>query len=110
IVLAGIESIWSFSILQGAMMFCFGLMVSNFNSMAMEPVGHVAGTASSVLGFVSTVGGALAGFALGQNFDGTTQPLTLGFAALALAALGFVLFAESGRLFQHDRRVSDTET
>ncbi len=109
IVLAGVENIWTFSILQGAMMFFFGLMVSNFNSMAMEPVGHVAGTASSVLGFVSTVGGALAGFALGQNFDGTTLPLTMGFAALALAALGCVVFAERGRLLRADERVSDTE-
>lgn len=110
IVLGGVENIWTFSILQGAMMFFFGLMVSNFNSMAMEPVGHVAGTASSVLGFVSTVGGALAGFVLGQNFDGTTLPLTLGFAGLAGAALCCVAFAESGRLFRADMRVSDTAT
>ncbi len=110
IVLGDVENIWTFSILQGAMMFFFGLMVSNFNSMAMEPVGHVAGTASSVLGFVSTVGGALAGFVLGQNFDGTTLPLTLGFAGLAGAALCCVAFAESGRLFRADMRVSDTAT
>ncbi|WP_371717105.1 multidrug effflux MFS transporter [Ancylobacter sp. TS-1] len=108
VVLAGAENIWTFSVLQGAMMFFFGLMVSNFNSMAMEPVGHVAGTASSVLGFVSTVGGALFGFALGQHFDGTTLPLTLGFVALALSALICVLFAERGKLFRADARVSDT--
>lgn len=110
VVLAGAENIWTFSALQGVMMFFFGLMVSNFNSMAMEPVGHVAGTASSALGFVSTVGGALFGFALGQHFDGTTLPLTMGFVMLAFAALCFVLFAERGRLFRRDARVSDTAT
>lgn len=99
VVLAGVETIWTFSVLQALMMFFFGLMVSNFNAMAMEPVGHVAGTASSALGFVSTVGGALLGFGLGQLFDGTTLPLTLGFAALGVGALGWVLFAERGRLF-----------
>lgn len=99
VVLAGIENIITFSILQAAMMFFFGLMVSNFNAMAMEPVGHVAGTASSALGFVSTVGGAVLSFLLGQSFDGTTQPLILGFAALSVFALIFVLFAERGRLF-----------
>ncbi|WGD32105.1 multidrug effflux MFS transporter [Ancylobacter sp. WKF20] len=99
VVLAGVETIWTFSVLQALMMFFFGLMVSNFNAMAMEPVGHVAGTASSALGFVSTVGGALLGFGLGQLFDGTTLPLTLGFAALGIGALGWVLFAERGRLF-----------
>ncbi len=99
VVLMGLETIWTFSALQALMMFFFGLMVSNFNAMAMEPVGHVAGTASSALGFVSTVGGALLGFLLGQLFDGTTLPLTLGFAALGIGALVWVLFAERGRLF-----------
>lgn len=99
VVIAGWENIWSFSVLQAAMMFFFGLMVSNFNAMAMEPVGHVAGTASSVLGFCSTVGGATLGFIIGQHFDGTTLPLTFGFAALGTAALVFVLIAERGRLF-----------
>ncbi|MDF2618435.1 MAG: drug resistance transporter, Bcr/CflA subfamily [Xanthobacteraceae bacterium] len=108
VVLADAENIWTFSALQGAMMFFFGLMVSNFNSMAMEPVGHIAGTASSVLGFVSTAGGALLGFALGQHFDGTTLPLTMGFVMLSLAAVAFVLFAERGRLFSPDVSVSDT--
>ncbi|MBB3771724.1 DHA1 family bicyclomycin/chloramphenicol resistance-like MFS transporter [Angulomicrobium tetraedrale] len=97
--LAGWETIWTFSILQAAMMFCFGLMMSNFNAMAMEPVGAVAGTASSALGFCSTVGGALVGFGLGQLFDGTTLPLLLGFAGLGLAAFICVLIAERGRLF-----------
>lgn len=99
VVIWGQENIWTFSILQSAMMFFFGLMVSNFNAMAMEPVGHVAGTASSVLGFCSTVGGAALGFAIGQQFDGTTLPLTFGFASLGIAALAFVLIAERGRLF-----------
>lgn len=99
IVWAGVENIWTFSLLQALMMFFFGLMVSNFNAMAMEPVGHVAGTASSLLGFVTTVGGALLGFLLGQNFDGTTLPLTFGFASFGVMALVFVLVAEKGRLF-----------
>ncbi|WP_248310330.1 multidrug effflux MFS transporter [Bosea sp. 117] len=100
IALAGYESIWVFSILQASMMFFFGLMVSNFNAMAMEPVGHIAGTASSLLGFVTTVGGALLGFALGQQFDGTTLPLVFGFATLGFTALVIVLVTERGKLFQ----------
>ena len=99
----GHESIWSFSLVQAGMMFCFGLLVSNFNSMAMEPMGHIAGTASSVQGFISTTGGALLGFAVGQQFDGTTLPLGIGFTLFALCAIGFVLFAEKGRLFGPQR-------
>jgi DHA1 family bicyclomycin/chloramphenicol resistance-like MFS transporter len=100
IALGGYETIWSFALLQSAMMFCFGLVGPNFGAMAMEPLGHVAGTASSVQGFFSTVGGALVGFYVGQHFDGTVMPLTLGFVSCSTAALVAVLAAERGRLFQ----------
>lgn len=81
-------------------MFQFGWIGSNFNSLAMEPLGHVAGTASSVLGFMGTAGGAVIGGAIGQAFDGTALPLVLGFFSVGFVGLGFVLIAERGRLFQ----------
>jgi DHA1 family bicyclomycin/chloramphenicol resistance-like MFS transporter len=81
------------------MMFCFGLIGANFNSIAMEPVGSIAGTASSVFGFVTTVGGALIGFYVGQQFNGTVIPMTLGFVGCGLAALVIVVITERGRLF-----------
>jgi DHA1 family bicyclomycin/chloramphenicol resistance-like MFS transporter len=102
----GSENLWTFAVLQSSMMFCFGLVVSNFGSMAMEPLGHVAGTASSVQGFVTTFGGALLGFFIGQHFDGTALPMTLGFALCGVAALVIVVLTEKGRLFQHDRAPS----
>ncbi|AOO84290.1 MFS transporter [Bosea vaviloviae] len=100
VALTGHESLWSFTALQGGAMFCFGLLAPNFGALAMDPLGHVAGTASSVQGFVTTVGGALIGFYIGQHFDGTVVPLTLGFSLCGLAALGIVLVAEKGRLFR----------
>ncbi|MES2033446.1 MAG: multidrug effflux MFS transporter [Pseudomonadota bacterium] len=100
VALAGLETIWTFAILQAAMMFCFGMVASNFGAMAMEPLGHLAGMAASVQGFVSTVGGAILGWAIGQQFNGSTVPLTLGFALLGLGALLIVLFVENGRLFK----------
>lgn len=96
---SGHEYLWLFAILQGGTMFCFGLLAPNFNAMAMDPLGHVAGTASSVQGFVTTVTGALLGFYIGQHFNGTVVPLTLGFAICGVIALGMVLIAEKGRLF-----------
>jgi DHA1 family bicyclomycin/chloramphenicol resistance-like MFS transporter len=96
---SGHETLVSFAVLQAGVMFCFGLVASNFGSLAMEPLGHVAGTASSVQGFVTTFGGALLGFFVGQHFDGTTVPLSIGFAGYGILALGVVLVAERGRLF-----------
>ncbi|WP_396594551.1 multidrug effflux MFS transporter [Brevundimonas sp. R86498] len=99
VTLTGHETIWTFGILQGLTMFCFGLLAGNFGAMAMEPMGHIAGTASSAQGFISTIIGSLTGFLIGQQFDGTVVPMTLGITACGIAALGFVLLAERGRLF-----------
>ncbi|WP_439573477.1 multidrug effflux MFS transporter [Phreatobacter sp.] len=104
--LAGRETIWVFGLFQGASMFCFGLMVSNFGAMAMDPLGRIAGTASSVQGFVTTVGGAAIGFFIGQQFDGSATPTVIGFAACGLAALAMVLVAERGRLFRPQQQVA----
>jgi DHA1 family bicyclomycin/chloramphenicol resistance-like MFS transporter len=99
VALSGRETLWTFSLLQAGMMFCFGLVMSNFGSIAMEPLGHLAGTAASVQGFITTIGGALFGFWIGQLFDGTTVPLTLGLAGFGLAGLVAVLITEKGRMF-----------
>lgn len=104
VAVTGHETIWSFALLQGLTMFCFGFVVGNFGAMAMEPMGHIAGTASSAQGFISTTGGASLGFLIGQQFNGSATPMTVGFLALGLAALGFVLFAERGRLFKARNR------
>ena len=100
VALTGHETIWTFAVLQGLTMFCFGFIAGNFGAMAMEPMGHIAGTASSAQGFISTTFGASLGFLIGQQFNGSAVPMTLGFIALGLAALICVLFAERGRLFK----------
>ena len=99
VTITGHETIWTFAILQALTMFCFGLLAGNFGSMAMEPMGHIAGTASSVQGFIATIVGSLTGFAIGQSFNGSVVPMTLGFTGCGLFALGAVLFAERGKLF-----------
>ena len=99
----GHETLWTFIALQAATMGFFGLIPGNFGAMAMQPLGHIAGTASSVQGLITTVGGALIGFFIGQQFNGSTLPMALGFVVCGLGALAFVLWAEKGRLFRrHD--------
>jgi len=98
--LFGHETILSFALFQFATMFCFGLIGSNFGSMAMENVGAIAGTASSVQGFVSTCCGVLLGLVIGQTFNGTVLPLTLGFFLLGTTALVVVFITERGKLFR----------
>ncbi|MTI43643.1 Bcr/CflA family efflux MFS transporter [Roseibium hamelinense] len=100
LALLGDINFWLFVGLSGVLMASFGFIGANFNAMAMEPLGAIAGTASSVIGFVSTLGGAMLGYAMGQLFNGTVQPLGLAFAVYGLGALAAILYAESGKLFR----------
>jgi DHA1 family bicyclomycin/chloramphenicol resistance-like MFS transporter len=80
--------------------FCmFGFIGTNFNALALDPLGHVAGTASSVLGFMQTLGGGLLGASIGAFYDGTLLPLYLGFVVLSCSSLLCVFIAEKGQLF-----------
>ncbi|MCX2721647.1 multidrug effflux MFS transporter, partial [Roseibium salinum] len=89
----GYENFWLFLGLATLIMTSFGFMGANFNAMAMEPLGAIAGTASSVIGTISTLGGAILGYVMGQFFDGTTQPLGLAYTVYGLCAIGCILFA-----------------
>jgi DHA1 family bicyclomycin/chloramphenicol resistance-like MFS transporter len=89
-----------FMALAALMMFAFGLMFANFTALAMEPQGHIAGTASSLYGSITTLLGIGVGTVIGQDFDGTLLPFATGFFLCALAALAVVLVVEKGRLFK----------
>jgi MFS transporter, DHA1 family, multidrug resistance protein len=95
----GRPPLWLFLALLSAVMFCFGWAASNMNALSLQPLGAVAGTASSVFGFIQTVGGALLGTYVGQSFDGTVVPTVTGYVVLGALATLCVLVAERGRLF-----------
>ncbi|HTB03752.1 MAG TPA: multidrug effflux MFS transporter [Bradyrhizobium sp.] len=89
-----------FVVLSALMMFAFGLMMANFTSLAMEPQGHIAGTASSFYGSITTLVGIGVGTAIGQAYDGTLLPFATGFFLCTLASMAVVLVVEKGRLFR----------
>jgi len=96
---SGNESLIRCAVLQGLTMFCFGFIAGNFGALAMNNMGRIAGTASSVQGFVSTTFGSLTGFLIGQSFDGTAAPMTIGITTCGILALVAVMVAERGKLF-----------
>jgi DHA1 family bicyclomycin/chloramphenicol resistance-like MFS transporter len=89
-----------YALFCAATFFCFGHIVPNFNALAMEPLGRVAGVGSSLIGFWMMAGGASFAGLVGQQFDGTVRPVTIGFTVLALVTLVTVLVTERGRLFR----------
>ncbi len=95
---AGADTMIVWLVLHALMMACFSLAAGNFGAMAMENMGEVAGTATSLQGSFSAIGGSLGGALIGQAFDGTTVPLYAGVTIAGLIAIAAIIFAE-GRLF-----------
>jgi DHA1 family bicyclomycin/chloramphenicol resistance-like MFS transporter len=100
VIFAGRPPLALFGPLLAASLFLMSLMMVNFNAMAIEPLGAIAGTASSVIGVYTSLSGALLGLLVGQAFDGTVIPLGAGFLLLGVLALLVVLWTERGRLFR----------
>ncbi|WP_282168204.1 MFS transporter [Ruegeria atlantica] len=81
---------------QTAVFFMAGMTMGNLNAIAMEPMGHIAGMAASVIGAISTVFAAAIAAPIGQMFDGSITPLAVGI--LAMSAAGFGLMLHMGRI------------
>ncbi|WP_316015906.1 multidrug effflux MFS transporter [Roseobacter sp. HKCCA0434] len=88
-----------FLLLLTPMFLMIGLTFANFNALAMEPQGHVAGVAASMTGAVTVLMGAGIGFVIGQAFDGTVLPMARGFLISGMATLVMIALTERGRLF-----------
>ncbi len=84
---------------QISVFFQAGMTLGNLNALAMEPLGHIAGFAASVLGAISTVLGALMAIPIGLAFNGTTTPLAMGIGVEALLACLLMLWMR--RIEQH---------
>jgi DHA1 family bicyclomycin/chloramphenicol resistance-like MFS transporter len=93
------ESLWLFVVMMGLTLVAFAFTTSNFGTLAMGNMAPIAGTASSVQGVATTIGGASIGLAIGQSFDGTQLPFLLGLALCGVTGLLLVLWTERGRLF-----------
>lgn len=66
------------------------LTMGNLNALAMEPVGHIAGLAASVMTSVATVASVVLAVPVGLAFNGTAMPLMAGVAVFVACALGLM--------------------
>ncbi|HVF84110.1 MAG TPA: multidrug effflux MFS transporter [Sphingomicrobium sp.] len=100
------ESLTEFVIFQGLVMASFAFTSSNLNTLAMEKMAPIAGMASSIQGVVGTIIAAVAGFAIGQQFDGTQLPFLWGFAICGVVGAALVFLTEPRRLFERIDQVA----
>lgn len=78
-----------FGLFMGLMLvqfFANGFLIGNLYALALEPMGHVAGMAASVMGGVSTIGAATVAGVLAAFNDGTPLPLVAAAMVCLVAA------------------------
>jgi MFS transporter, DHA1 family, multidrug resistance protein len=80
-----------------AVFFAFGVLFGNFNALAMEPLGHIAGVAAAVVGSFTTFISLAIGTVIGQAYDGSVMPLVSGFAGLSVLSLLLMRWIERRR-------------
>lgn len=93
--LQGNPPLWTVMIYFGLNLFVVGIMFGNLNSMAMEPLGHIAGVGAAVVGSVSNFISIPIGALIGRMFDGTILPLVGGFALMCFLTIFVMQWADS---------------
>jgi DHA1 family bicyclomycin/chloramphenicol resistance-like MFS transporter len=79
--------------------FGIGVLFGNLNALAMEPLGHLAGTGAAVVGSLSTLISMILGTMIGRSYNGTILPLVASIAIFAGTSILVVRWTES----EHDR-------
>lgn len=81
---------WSTSVF-----FMAGVVFGNLNALCLEPLGHIAGVASAVVGSVSTILAVIVATPIALAFDGTPFPLMISVFICSTAAM-FLMRATRG--------------
>lgn len=77
---------------------CHVALFPTANSLALEPMGSLAGTAASALGFTTSVVGAFLAAFIDRAIVDTVMPVAIGYFGFACASLLFQLWAREQRL------------
>lgn len=90
----GRPEFWLFMPGLGVLLAMFMFLMPNLNTMALDPMGELAGTASSVTGASRIAGGALLGAVVDSQIDDTVTPFAVGIVIFTLFAIASTLYAE----------------
>ncbi|MCH7330469.1 multidrug effflux MFS transporter [Acinetobacter modestus] len=85
-------SFWMFMLYACILFLLFGTLFGNLNAIAMEPMGHVAGMASAIIGASSSVLSLILASIIGQLYNGTLIPMTCGFVILCGLAFTMTIY------------------
>ncbi|MCO5197007.1 MAG: multidrug effflux MFS transporter [Anaerolineae bacterium] len=98
LVTTTMQPLWLLMVYLLVIFFFIGIQFGNINSLAMEPLGRVAGTGSAVVGALSTLISVLLGTLIGQSYNGTVTPLVIGLIILSGLSMAVVHWADGKRV------------
>ena len=85
--------IWLVSVFYTA-----GLGIGNLNAVAMEPMGHMAGLAASIISATATVASVVIAAPISLSFDGTPLPIAIGVLGAAIVSWMIVIRINNAEL------------
>jgi MFS transporter, DHA1 family, multidrug resistance protein len=77
--------------------FFSGMTFGNYQAMALEPMGHIAGMAAAMSGAMSSLMAITLGGGAARLYDGSLTPVAIAFVAYGVAALITITWAERNR-------------
>jgi DHA1 family bicyclomycin/chloramphenicol resistance-like MFS transporter len=104
---SGQPPLWTFMAYLMASFFGIGLLFGNLNALAMQPLGHIAGTGAAIVGGTSMLLSLVLGTAIGQIYDGTVLPLVAGFAVLSACAMLASWWAENAAYVSRGAEIAE---
>ncbi len=77
--------------------FAIGFLFGNLRALAMEPVGHIAGVAAAITGFISTLMAVPLSIYIGRFVSTTALPLFVGFLICSVLSIGILYYVKRSR-------------
>lgn len=95
--ISGAVTLWMTMLYLLMTIFCVGILFGNLNSLAMQPLGHIAGIGSAIVGAISTFISVSFGTLISMQYDGTVFPLVFGFLTFGTISMILIFWVESKR-------------
>ncbi len=90
--------IWTLMVFLSLQFFAIGFLFGNLRALAMQPMGHIAGMAAAITGFISTIMAISISTYIGQFISTEVWPIFMGFTLCG--AISIVLLWLINRLSQ----------
>lgn len=90
----GKPSLWAFMLFCMVSFFSIGILFGNLNTLAMEPMGKIAGTAASLVGAGSMFIALPIGITIGQFYNNSITPMVVGFTIVGIIAYSIFRIVE----------------